>query len=616
MPNVTISWNRSAGDSNYIYGMPGGTIGPDSGSRTVNVGYGQTYNLTSSGSGPGYTATRRLNNQSLGLDDRQGFSNVITYSTVPLYRYYNPTNGDHFSGLSNSPPSGYVNEGALTNVFVGNQPPGTVALSDNEGGSKPTSTYTAYVWPWNASSFNIGTFSISPRLIYSLTNGYDTMWSTASNEAYPTYQFDPQAGNGSNGYAFYGANNATNLTINVSAGGDGDFNDMIVYVSDGTFTGDTTYVGPSAIYGCTDSAATNYNSTANVNSGCVYANPNPTLTVNGQTSSQTIVEGENITIDWTANDAAYITSASITGLGSLSSNQFGQGSFTVSPSQDTVYTFTTNYPPNNTRSFSLTVNVKEIPEITASFVAGNTITRGNSATLQWTVTGSAENLTISPNLGSQNLSGQVTVSPTTTTTYVIYASTPGYGGVLQDTVSLELTVIQPPSASMVVPSTIDWGDSSYEVQFDFTNVVSYDVTVEYTDLDGVMITHPAITGADPSITTTSLLIADETASITPRWNARGYSLGKVKLKAYGSGSLFVEAEQTFNIDIDQMPDQITIPASEDKFLNEEPVITPDVTVTSEKIVVDDVDIPVEVKANSPIQIEIDDGGVWYSIRQT
>jgi hypothetical protein len=169
---------------------------------------------------------------------------------------------------------------------------------------------------------------------------------------------------------------------------------------------------------------------------------------------------------------------------------------------------------------------------------------------------------------------------------------------------------------MVVPSTINWGDSNYEVQFDFTNVVSYDVTVEYTDLDGAMITHPAITGADPSITTTNLLIADETATTTPRWNDRGYSSGKVKLKAYGSGSLFVEIEQTFDIDIDQMPDQMTIPASEDKFLDEEPVITPDVTVTSEKIVVDDVDIPVEVKSNTPIQIEIDGGGVWYSIRQT
>jgi hypothetical protein len=78
----------------------------------------------------------------------------------------------------------------------------------------------------------------------------------------------------------------------------------------------------------------------------------------------------------------------------------------------------------------------------------------------------------------------------------------------------------------------------------------------------------------------------------------------------------VEKESIFNINIDQMPDAIDIPSSEDKFLGEEPVITPDVTVTSEQIVIDDVDIPVEVKASSPIQVEIDDGGVWYNVRQT
>ena len=142
------------------------------------------------------------------------------------------------------------------------------------------------------------------------------------------------------------------------------------------------------------------------------------------------------------------------------------------------------------------------------------------------------------------------------------------------------------------------------------------MTVEYTDLDGVMITHPAFTAADPSQTTVNLLIGDESASTTPKWNNRGYSSGKVKLKAYGSGSLFVEEESTFNINIDQMPDPVEIPSSEDKFLGEEPVITPDVTVTSDNIVIDDVDIPVEITADSPIQVEIDAGGVWYNVRQT
>jgi hypothetical protein len=478
MPNMNISWTRDAGDENYIYGMPGGTIGPNGGNRTVSVNFGQTFSLSSSGSGPGNTAIRRLNSQTLGLDDRQG------------------------------------------------------------------------------------------------------------------------------------------------AGADGDYNDMIVYVSGGSFTNDNTLSGPPATYGCMDPNAVNYNSSANVNSGCVYAYPNPQLRINGSTSSPTIVEGDSITVTWSASDTQYMYTGSITGEGApgtLSSSSYANGTFVAQPTADTTYTYSVSYaPPTRYDSFSISVEVKQIPEITVRFLGnpGNTILRGQSATLDWTVSGDATSLSISPDYGSQNLSGQITVSPTVSTTYILYASTPGFGGRLQDSESITLTVIQPPSASLTVPSTINWGDPSYEVEFDFENVTSYDVTAEYTDLDGVVVTHAAFTAADPSQTIVNLLIADETSSTIPRWNSRGYSNGKVKLKAYGTNGQFVEKESLFNIIIDELPDAIDIPSSEDKFLGEEPVITPDVTVTSDNIVIDDVDIPVEITADSPIQVEIDASGVWYEVRQT
>ena len=478
MPNMNISWTRDAGDENYIYGLPGGTIGPDGGNRTVSVNFGQTFSLSSSGSGPGYTSIKRLNSQTLGLDDRQG------------------------------------------------------------------------------------------------------------------------------------------------AGADGDYNDMIVYVSGGSFTNDSTLAGPPATYGCMDPNAVNYNSSANVNSGCVYANPNPALLINGATTTPTIVEGDSITVSWSASDTQYMYTGVISGQGapgSLSSSSYANGSFVAQPTSNTTYTYSVSYaPPTKYASFSIPVIVKEIPEITVRFLnnSSNTIFRGQSATLDWTVSGDATSLSISPDYGSQNLSGQITVSPTVSTTYILYASAPGFGGRLQDSKSITLTVIQPPSASLTVPSTINWGDPSYEVEFEFENVTSYDVTAEYTDLDGVVVTHPAFTAASPSQTTVNLLIADETASTLPRWNTRGYSNGKVKLKAYGTNGQFVEKESLFDIDIDELPAGISIPSSEDKFLGEEPVITPDVTVTSDQIVIDDVDIPVEVTADSPIQVEIDNGGVWYNVRQT
>ena len=70
-----------------------------------------------------------------------------------------------------------------------------------------------------------------------------------------------------------------------------------------------------------------------------------------------------------------------------------------------------------------------------------------------------------------------------------------------------------------------------------------------------------------------------------------------------------------SINIDRMPDAIDIPETDDTFKNEEPVVTPDVEVTSQRLLVDDIDIPVEVKADYPIQLEIDDSGIYVDIRE-
>ena len=69
------------------------------------------------------------------------------------------------------------------------------------------------------------------------------------------------------------------------------------------------------------------------------------------------------------------------------------------------------------------------------------------------------------------------------------------------------------------------------------------------------------------------------------------------------------------INIDRTPDAIDIPSTEDKLRDEEPVITPDVEVITEQIVIDDIDIPVEVKADYPIQVEIDNSNVWYNVQE-
>jgi hypothetical protein len=83
----------------------------------------------------------------------------------------------------------------------------------------------------------------------------------------------------------------------------------------------------------------------------------------------------------------------------------------------------------------------------------------------------------------------------------------------------------------------------------------------------------------------------------------------------GSGNLTDFKTIEVDVDIDQTPDVIDIPQSEDKIRDEEPVVTPDVEVTTEQILIDNIDIPVEIKAAYPIQVEIDNNGTWINVRQ-
>ena len=134
------------------------------------------------------------------------------YRTTPLYRYLNSTTGDHFTGLDVAAPTGYVNEGVFGHVFIGNQPPGTVALVDSEPG-KPTNTYTAYVYPATGTPpFNIDGTTIATTLIYAKTNQNDVMWTNDPNEGNNLgYTIDTT--NHPQGYAFYNAANPVDITV-------------------------------------------------------------------------------------------------------------------------------------------------------------------------------------------------------------------------------------------------------------------------------------------------------------------------------------------------------------------------------------------------------------------
>ena len=157
----------------------------------------------------------------------------VTFTTTPLYRYYNPTNGDHFTGLDSIAPEGYDNEGILANVFVGPQPPGTIRLIDDEEGNrsnegKPLSSYTAYVFPPNGNRpFKIDGGEIPTTLLYAKTNNSDVLFTSDVNEGSPEYFLDKT--NNAYGYAFYAPTSPVSITVT-----DEEIINTVVYDGTGT----------------------------------------------------------------------------------------------------------------------------------------------------------------------------------------------------------------------------------------------------------------------------------------------------------------------------------------------------------------------------------------------
>ena len=85
--------------------------------------------------------------------------------------------------------------------------------------------------------------------------------------------------------------------------------------------------------------------------------------------------------------------------------------------------------------------------------------------------------------------------------------------------------------------------------------------------------------------------------------------------AVGQAGLTAIDQLIVPVNIDQTPDAIEIPSSEDKLRDEEPVITPNIEVTTEQIVIDDIDIPVTIKASLPIQVEIENSGTYLPVEE-
>ena len=313
-------------------------------------------------------------------------------------------------------------------------------------------------------------------------------------------------------------------------------------------------------------------------------------------SPSSIVQGESSKISWSVSGT--VSSVSISTIGPVSST----GSLTVSPTDDVTYVLTATGPGGSTTN-NATLVVYVPPEITLT-LDNSAINRGSSTVLRWTTTGDADDMNITPGIGKTNISSFSNVSPSQTTTYTAYAS--GLGG--SDSEEITLTVYQPPSVSINGPVSIDYNKSitlSYSGENVFTSLIIYSL---YTDvLDNIYAGEPIILETGESV--------NDTITVNVPWNSFGPQYVEYTIIAEGSGNLTASDTIIIPVNIDQLPDAIDIPQSEDKIKDEQPVIVPDIEVTTEQILINDIDIPVEIKAEYPIQVEIDNDGNWRNIRE-
>ena len=315
-----------------------------------------------------------------------------------------------------------------------------------------------------------------------------------------------------------------------------------------------------------------------------------------------IILGQNTVLSWGVTGNVNTVT-----IDPILSNQPLVHSVTISPTQDTQYNLIVSGPGGTVNSLN-SIDVIIPPTVTLiSDATDNTIVRGESVNLDWTITGDASTAQMNQGVGDVNISGgPVQVSPTQTTTYTLTASHPLAG---QASDEIEITVLQPPTVSLSGPASLDYGTGA-TLKIDGVNVAtSMQLLVKYNYQDAPGESYEIVEEFGPA----DVIDAEETFVIP--YNDFGPESVDYKLYAIGSGGLTDEDNISININIDRTPDALDVPETDDAISNEDPVISPDAEVTSVQLLINDIDIPVKIKADYPIQVEIDNDGVYRDVEQ-
>lgn len=334
----------------------------------------------------------------------------------------------------------------------------------------------------------------------------------------------------------------------------------------------------------------------------------PVINIFTASKSSIINNGETTTLSWTSTDGV---SATLTRLGDASINVPVSGSYVVAPTTSSQYTLVVTGPGGVTTSATLYITVYQPPVLTLS-LARSSIVIGESTTLSWSTTGDASTITwTSGGITNGNLNSSVTVAPTDTTTYS--ATVSGLGG--SDSDSVTLTVYQLPTASLAAPASLLYnqqGTLSYDSSYSNISLILYPYYT-YGRGIGVVAGTPVTLPKPSSATLSGITSVSGTIATQIPYNIYGPRSVDYVLIATGSGGQKTVSTTT-TIIIDETPENIIIPESEDTFKLEDPVVSPDYTVVSDLIQVADIDIPVEIKASRPIQVDVNQQGIWIDIK--
>ena len=336
-------------------------------------------------------------------------------------------------------------------------------------------------------------------------------------------------------------------------------------------------------------------------------------------SSLTVVEGGSLT--YTVETTGYPTGTvlywAIEGVG-ITGSDFSPTSITGSAATDgngafdvtrTIYADSTTegneliyfrvmYPTSavgdivstNTQVSILDTSTDPPPAApTINFTASSTnINSGQGVTLVWNVSNST-NTIINQGIGSVPNSSTQTVYPTTNITYTLTATGPG--GTNSATVTIDIA--QPVVLNVTGPSQIDWQDSPIPINITASNSPGI---ILYETYDGVV---------KPSV---SIPNSSGTVSLIPYNYIPDWSSPVSIIQLHFAAGASANNTLVISVGVDRTPDPITIPTTLSN--PNEDVISPLVAVE-----VQDIDVPIEIKANQPIQVQVGGNTNWEDVRE-